>query len=203
MVMLMLSPSASARRWVFYICFRQILPARFWRVLHLVKSHYYGNVRVLEIMARWERLDCFWHNNPTLSISWASSRSHSPYGFLAHFLTLTHLSLFSIAKQFFTRWRACSAAILSLPTNIIAHVPAVWPLPVNNLEVFNENCNRIRLQLSPGDSCDPRSSCLWHESRIALSAASAQTRGSDRVSHWQQIFQVTSIEMLKDCDAGR
>lgn len=37
-----------------------------WRVLHLVKSHYYGNVRVLEIMARWEQLDCLWHNNPTL-----------------------------------------------------------------------------------------------------------------------------------------
>ena len=45
----------------------------------LFKSHYYGNVRVLEIMARWEQLDCLWHNNPTLSISSASSLSLSLY----------------------------------------------------------------------------------------------------------------------------
>lgn len=78
-VMLMLSPSDSACRWVFYIWLEQILLVPLWRVLHLVKSHYYGNVRVLEIMARWEQLDWLWHNNPTLSISSASSRSHFLY----------------------------------------------------------------------------------------------------------------------------
>lgn len=83
MVMLTLSPSDSACRWVFYIWLKQILPVLQWRVLHLVKSHYYGNVRVLEIMARWEQLDCLWHNNPTLSISSASSLSHSLYCILA------------------------------------------------------------------------------------------------------------------------
>lgn len=93
MVMLTLSPSDSACRWVFYILLKEILPVLLWRVLHLVKSHYYGNVRVLEIMARWEQLDCLWHNNPTLSISSASSHSHSLYCIYLHHPPLTSLYL--------------------------------------------------------------------------------------------------------------
>lgn len=103
--MLTLSPYDSACRWVFYIWLERILPVPLWRVLHLVKSHYYGNVRVLEIMARWEQLDCLWHNNPTLSISSASSRSISPYCIFAHpsFLyTLRFLFPDSPLKLFFT-----------------------------------------------------------------------------------------------------
>lgn len=93
MVMLTLSPSDSACRWVFYILLKEILPLLLWRVLHLVKSHYYGNVRVLEIMARWEQLDCLWHNNPTLSISSASSLSHSLYCILPPSSTSLYLAV--------------------------------------------------------------------------------------------------------------
>lgn len=105
--MLTLSPSDSACRWVFYIWLKQIQPVLLWRVLHFVKSHYYGNVRVLEIMARWEQLDCLWHNNPTLSISSASSLSHSlycippPLLYTSQSLSLTHLSCWSQSCCFF------------------------------------------------------------------------------------------------------
>lgn len=93
-----LNLSESARRWVFYIWLKHFLPVLLWRVLHLVKSHYYGNVRVLEIMARWEQLDCLWHNNPTLSVSSLSSfllsTVYYPQSLLPpfQFLSLTHLT---------------------------------------------------------------------------------------------------------------
>lgn len=83
-----------------------------WRVLHLVKSHYYGNVRVLEIMARWEQLDCLWHNNPTLSVSSASSLycmfPTLPSLYLA--VSLPDSPLLLIEKQlcFFFSWDTCS-----------------------------------------------------------------------------------------------
>lgn len=92
MVMLTLSPSDSDRQWDFYIWLKQFLPVLLWRVLHLVKSHYYGNVRVLEIIARWEQLDCLWHNNPTLSLQLLLSIyciAQTP--FLYTSLSLTHL----------------------------------------------------------------------------------------------------------------
>lgn len=122
MVMLTLSPSDSACRWVFYIWLKQILPALLWRVLHLVKSHYYGNVRVLEIMARWEQLDCFWHNSPTLSISSASSLSRSlhcnhPFSPSVSIPRTFSPWLTSLAKPLFLRHTCLSTAILSFLWN--------------------------------------------------------------------------------------
>ena len=132
MVMLTLSPSDSACRWVFYIWLKQILPVLLWRVLHLVKSHYYGNVRVLEIMARWEQLDCLWHNNPTLSISSASSLSHSLYCIPPTPLYLTvslpdSPLLQSCCVFFFHKIPARSKAILSFKSNIIVQELLLWP----------------------------------------------------------------------------
>lgn len=134
--MLTLSLSDSACRWVFYIWLKQILPVLLWRVLHLVKSHYYGNVRVLEIMARWEQLDCLWHNNPTLSISSASSLALSVLYFArppslctSQFFSLTHLSFWSQSCFFFlNKIPAHSVAILSLKLNIIVLELLLWPL---------------------------------------------------------------------------
>lgn len=150
MVMLTLSPSDSACRWVFYILLKEILPVLLWRVLHLVKSHYYGNVRVLEIMARWEQLDCLWHNNPTLSISSASSHSHSLYCIYLHppsllytlqFLSLTHPSCWS--QSFFFPQHVCSKAILSFKSNIVSelslwiHFNSIWEIVrLPNLQSF-------------------------------------------------------------------
>jgi len=117
--MVTLSPSESDCQWVFYIWLEQILPVLLWRVLHLVKSHYYGNVRVLEIMARWEPLDCFWHNNPTLSISSVSSLALALYyNSLYLAVSLPDLPLLLIGKLLFFL-PTCSGAILSLKSNII------------------------------------------------------------------------------------
>ena len=131
MVMLTLSPSDSASRWVFLIWLKQFLPVLLWRVLHLVKSHYYGNVRVLEIMARWEQLDCLWHNNPTLSISSASSCSHSLYCILPSLYLTVSLSPLRLKRIFlFHEIPARRKAILWLKSNItVRELSALLPWP--------------------------------------------------------------------------
>lgn len=220
MLMLTLSPSVSACRWVFYIWLKQILPVLLWRVLHLVKSHYYGNVRVLEIMARWEQLDCLWHNNPTLSISSVSSLSHSLYcslppphlPYTSQFLSLTHLSCRSQSCCFilfsFTRYSLEAKLFFHLNQTLLYKSVALATIQRCLRDCLSSAAVYLRLLWKmiwyPASSVAVKPWCyLWHEELTEFvpgemtaeeNRGSAHGWGRGRISHWQQIFQVTCTE---------
>ncbi len=221
-LMLTLSPSDFARRWVFYIWLKQILPVLLWRVLHLVKSHYYGNVRVLEIMARWEQLDCLWHNSPSLSISSASSLLLSLYCMLppltllytSQFPFLTHLScssqnsFFLVVVFFFHKYLLAAKPFCHLNQTLLYESVAVATFQpclrdcLSSAALYLRLLSEIIWHLASSVAVKPKR-YLWHEELTEFvpgEIAAEENRGSAPrwgrgcTSHWQQIFQVTSTE---------
>ena len=175
--MLTLSPSDSACRWVFYILSKEILPVLLWRGLHLVKSHYYGNVRVLEIMARWERLDCLWHNSP-ISISSCFPHTLSTLGCF-HMHTQLYLSRL-ITKVFFHTRPTCRDAFSSFKSNT-TRVAADILTDLERLPLICYHVSAVLWEMichPSAISCRWPSCCSWHD-------VCALGEGPDCSCRWQ------------------